>query len=249
MRHWLCKLCTLQFDKKVVFDLHQKLVHGIDSIKLIRVKEKKEKLCTEDSITTDKSTTFEKENKNTDITEVQESKAVGSSTIVSESCQTTYTNLDIANFVSSISFEDEKNLDIKVEHKHDPGITSIDHEDIGDTHSNRKTPSAASMETFCQRSNVATNLPRIEVIEKLPSFTKESEVITLNRNLTDLQNILRLNLRLNLKLELKFKEAVNSSQSSEIDTSIEKLTKETEAIHSRPKKDLWSIACKGQIIL
>ena len=43
MRHWFCTLCTLQFDKKVVFDLHQKLVHGIDSIKLIRVKEKEAK--------------------------------------------------------------------------------------------------------------------------------------------------------------------------------------------------------------
>ena len=64
MRHWFCKLCTLQFDKKVVFDLHQKLVHGIDSIRLIRVKEKDAKLCMEDSITADKSTIFEKTNKN-----------------------------------------------------------------------------------------------------------------------------------------------------------------------------------------
>ena len=64
MRDWFCKLCQLQFDKKVVFDLHQKLVHGIDSIKLIRVKEKKAQLCMENSITTNKSTILERKNKN-----------------------------------------------------------------------------------------------------------------------------------------------------------------------------------------
>ena len=268
MRHWFCTLCTLQFDKKVVFDLHQKLVHRIDSLRLIGVKEKEAKLCTENSITTNKSTLLERKNKNNlpdiwvpshekyasatcatatkDITEVPESNTVGSSTIVSESCHTTSTNLDITNFVSSITFEDEKNLDIKVEHKYDPEIISVNHEDLDDTH---------TMETFCQRPNVMTNLSRIEVIEKLASFTKESEVIDLSRSLTDLQNILRENLQLNLNLKLICKGPANSSQSSEIDTSNEKLTKEIEVMHKvvdvggkrkcgRPKNDHLSNAYK-----
>ena len=51
IKNWFCELCKLQFDKKVVFDLHQKLVHGIDSIRLIRVKEKRAQFCnTENSM-------------------------------------------------------------------------------------------------------------------------------------------------------------------------------------------------------
>lgn len=44
-------------------------------------------------------------------------------------CHTSSTNLDISNFVSSIAFDDQNNLDIKVECKHAPGITSTGHKD------------------------------------------------------------------------------------------------------------------------
>jgi hypothetical protein len=232
MRDWFCKLCQLQFDKKVVFDLHQKLIHGIDSIKLIRVKEKEAKLCTENSFTANRSTLLERKNKKymhdiwvpshdkhatatcatatRDITEVPESNAVGSSTKVSESCHTTSTNLEIANFVSSISFDDEKNLDIKVEQKYDPGTTFVGYENLCP---NSETPSATSKGTFCQTQKKETNLPsnnlsRIEVIEKLASLEPRG-TFDLSRSLTDLQNLLRENLK-----KVKCKEPVTASQST-----------------------------------
>ena len=237
IKDWFCELCTLQFDKKVVFDLHQKLVHGIDSIRLIRVKEKRAQLCnTENSIntndlttanldftevptststiesssclrpenliTTNNSTPFESRNDNIlhdiwapshekyasaacttatiDITEVHESNTVESSPLVSESCQNSSTNLDITNFVSSITFDDEKNLDIKVEQnldikvelKHDPGITFIGHEDKFETNPG-KANSVTSLKVFDQqRQNVkdnppSNNLSRIEKLARL----------------------------------------------------------------------------------
>ena len=222
IKDWFCELCKLQFDKKVVFDLHQKLVHGIDSIRLVRVKEKRAQLCTENSIntneltpanldftevpmssstiessnwlcqensiTTNNSTPCERKDKNNmhdmwvpshekyataacttatiDITEEPMSNAVGSSSLESSSCQTTSTNLDITNFVSSITFDDEKNLDIKVEHKHDPGITSLCHKDTR----HAKAPCRSSLENFDQqRQNVEANTPsnNLSRIEKL----------------------------------------------------------------------------------
>ena len=193
MRDWFCKLCKLQFDKKVVFDLHQKLVHGIDSLRLIRIKDKKTQMCTKNSIITNKSTIFERKNKNNmhdiwlpshdehatatcatatrDITEVSESNAIGSSTKVSESCYTTSTNLEIENFVSSISFDDEKNLDIKVELKHDPNITSTSHEYKFDT--------KPSFEIFDQQiQNVKDNPPSNDLsrIEKMARMKTHSDL-------------------------------------------------------------------------
>ena len=66
---WFCELCTLQFDKKIVFDLHLKLVHDIE--------EKKAQLCTENLINTNDLTTA-----NLDFTEVP----ISSSTIELSSC-------------------------------------------------------------------------------------------------------------------------------------------------------------------
>ena len=226
---WFCKLCKLQFDKKVVFDLHQKLVHGIDSLRLIRIKDKKTQMCTKNSIITNKSTIFERKNKNNMrdiwlpshdehatatcatanrfITEVPESNAIGSSTKVSESCYTTSTNLEIENFVSSISFDDEKNLDIKVEHKHDPEISFVGYENIVDTNPTGKIPSATFTETPKKETNLPTNnLSRIEVIEKLGSLEPHG-TFDLSRSLTDLQNLLRENL-----MRAKCKKPVTTSQ-------------------------------------
>ena len=220
---WFCEPCTLQFDKKVVFDLHQKLIHGIDSIRLIRVKEKRAQLCNtensintndlttsnfdftevpttsstiqsssclhpEDSIAINNSTPFERKNDNIlhdiwapshekyasaacntatiDITEVDDSTDDEFSPLVPESCQNSSANLDITNFVSSITFDDEKNLDVKVEQnldikvelKHDPGITFTCHEDKVETNPG-KANSVTSLEVFDQqRQNVQVNL-------------------------------------------------------------------------------------------
>ena len=74
---WFCELCTLQFDKKIVFDLHLKLVHGIDSIRPIQIKEKKVQLCTDNLINTNDLTTA-----NLEFTEVP----ISSSTIELSSC-------------------------------------------------------------------------------------------------------------------------------------------------------------------
>ena len=101
-----------------------------------------------------------------DITEVDESTDDEFSPLVPESCQNSSTNLDITNFVSSITFDDEKNLDVKVEQnldikvelKHDPGITFTCHEDKVETNPG-KANSVTSLEVFDQqRQNVQVNL-------------------------------------------------------------------------------------------
>ena len=48
-------------------------------------------------------------------------------------CHTSSTNLSITNFVSSIAFDGENNLGIKVECKHAPGITSTGYKDTNCT--------------------------------------------------------------------------------------------------------------------
>ena len=48
-------------------------------------------------------------------------------------CHTSSTNLNITNFVSSIAFDGENNLDTNFECKHAPGITSTSHKDTNPT--------------------------------------------------------------------------------------------------------------------
>ena len=75
----------------------------------------------------------------------------------------------MTNFVSSITFDEEENLDIKVERKHGPGITSVCHKDTIHTKVSCKT----SLENFDQqRQYVATsppsnNLSRVEKLTRL----------------------------------------------------------------------------------